>query len=600
VIVLIKNVFRASLNAVRTTSREMKSFIVVLPLHLVLYTLPLLLASQIIRPNFLTITTAFLAYVWIWTRAAIPLLRAAALLNGYPAPLNALLSIDHEEPGILGPVNTTILLGLSFGRAIYGFALAYVFLSRTNLGSFATSHLGIISGVRCSLAAISGASYSAIVPLSSAARFLVGSEIVAGTTYSILGLWAVGTLILKCAESMPDPASFAAFLVSPIFAKSPILFFALLIVTPAWFAIGSFRVTVPWKVAGVFLTVLWLEYWKQARISGELAGHEKLLLSLFKWIRRKTISVLCVSAVVVPFGYGISGLGGVYDGLDGVAIGAILGEMSFGNPTLCSFIFGLVLSVFRNWSGNPIDVALARGLGIGFASFAYGVAVSTRRALMCGGLIARGYAALFRNPWVLRPTIRKDRRLLTRSTLFIIILAAVPLSQFGSRVFQLSTAIRGCVIAAISALVGMAVGRHLRTRLAHLRIILRILRTLSSVLGIFSFGYITIVVMFASFFMAEWRINPGAFKGTAFPATPRYTDFLYFSAVTAATVGYGDIIPTSNASRLLAALEVIAAIGWTAILLGAVAGFLQPTFAILRSKRQRHSINKSSGRAKLP
>jgi hypothetical protein len=43
-------------------------------------------------------------------------------------------------------------------------------------------------------------------------------------------------------------------------------------------------------------------------------------------------------------------------------------------------------------------------------------------------------------------------------------------------------------------------------------------------------------------------------------ATVHFTVFLYFSYTTLTTLGYGDIIPASNAARFLTSLEAIAGV----------------------------------------
>ncbi len=67
-----------------------------------------------------------------------------------------------------------------------------------------------------------------------------------------------------------------------------------------------------------------------------------------------------------------------------------------------------------------------------------------------------------------------------------------------------------------------------------------------------------------------------SFDGSAFIAHPdihghehiiTWSDFIYFSFITLTTVGYGDLIPTSNFTRGLAVLESIAGVLYVAVLI---------------------------------
>lgn len=89
-------------------------------------------------------------------------------------------------------------------------------------------------------------------------------------------------------------------------------------------------------------------------------------------------------------------------------------------------------------------------------------------------------------------------------------------------------------------------------------------------------GYTGIVYTFGALYAAMWRIDSHAF---AFGWTSHYDlgffDFLYFSLVTATTLGYGDIVPVTPAARVVVCIEVLLGIGWITVVFAAVVARLR-------------------------
>lgn len=133
---------------------------------------------------------------------------------------------------------------------------------------------------------------------------------------------------------------------------------------------------------------------------------------------------------------------------------------------------------------------------------------------------------------------------------------------------------------------------HVVTWFAHqLSVLTRLsayLRILAKPFAWFLVGYIVIIVIFGSWY---WAIDAGTcagrldckrpFSGAGLGDAPSFADFLYFSLVTAATVGFGDVVPESQVARVACSLEVIVGLAWITVVFAAVVAWAQPRFAAL-------------------
>jgi len=91
--------------------------------------------------------------------------------------------------------------------------------------------------------------------------------------------------------------------------------------------------------------------------------------------------------------------------------------------------------------------------------------------------------------------------------------------------------------------------------------VLRARRVTSEVLSAAIATYLTLALAWAFAYILVAKLDPEAFGFTAGPASVRAMEgfsSLYFSLVTLSTVGYGDIVPLSNGTRLLATAEAVA------------------------------------------
>lgn len=76
-------------------------------------------------------------------------------------------------------------------------------------------------------------------------------------------------------------------------------------------------------------------------------------------------------------------------------------------------------------------------------------------------------------------------------------------------------------------------------------------------LGTIVFLLTSIIGFCAAYYSIYLSRGPAAFEGLLMDGTPVQLQLLYFSIVTVATVGYGDITPCVGAAQLIAALEIV-------------------------------------------
>ncbi|MDN7024076.1 two pore domain potassium channel family protein [Methanoculleus sp. FWC-SCC1] len=76
--------------------------------------------------------------------------------------------------------------------------------------------------------------------------------------------------------------------------------------------------------------------------------------------------------------------------------------------------------------------------------------------------------------------------------------------------------------------------------------------------------YLLLGITWATAYDIVAAIHPGSFASAGILA---YPDYLYFSFVTLATLGYGDITPLTDQTRSLAMLEAVTGVLYTAVLI---------------------------------
>ena len=78
-------------------------------------------------------------------------------------------------------------------------------------------------------------------------------------------------------------------------------------------------------------------------------------------------------------------------------------------------------------------------------------------------------------------------------------------------------------------------------------------------------NYLLLGMLWFAIYCAADIISPGSFSTSGNAVTDRQSELLYFSLVTLTTIGYGDVVARQEEVRMLAALEGVAGVLYTAI-----------------------------------
>lgn len=270
--------------------------------------------------------------------------------------------------------------------------------------------------------------------------------------------------------------------------------------------------------------------------------------------------------IVAPICYAQAGWAGLAWGM---AFGLINGLPSRGN-----FVTGVAVGLLAGSTLNP-SFSLVAGAGFGFlATFVTGLApalasesevdrqrlfIASVTGLCLGGII--GVAFMFaRGFW-----------------------EALPL--------MVALAVTSAVATPLGALSGV----WLRPKLLKFGEVWLYLREMGVFLVGFTVGYLALALLFAGWFWSVWKVWPADSFNISADAT--FGDFFYFSIVTIATLGYGDITPKSAPARALVLSEVVVGVGWITVVFAAVMSHLQPRLADVAG-RQRARLKELQEEAK--
>ena len=172
-------------------------------------------------------------------------------------------------------------------------------------------------------------------------------------------------------------------------------------------------------------------------------------------------------------------------------------------------------------------------------------------------------AAILKHDEALR--LERDHRHLGRLLLWLIPIFGVGALTFLLPWTQLETAPVNAIFLgsmAILALIIFLVSRDvcafmIETGLLFEGFFQRIASLAAPIFAFFTF-YSFIVIVFAAFYRVVDRFTPGVhFEVSGVVRDITLQESLYFSLVTLSTLGYGDILPLSNVTRVLVSLEIV-------------------------------------------
>ncbi|MBI3415328.1 MAG: hypothetical protein HY043_08420 [Verrucomicrobia bacterium] len=91
-----------------------------------------------------------------------------------------------------------------------------------------------------------------------------------------------------------------------------------------------------------------------------------------------------------------------------------------------------------------------------------------------------------------------------------------------------------------------------------------------------AFNFVEIIAAFAIFYIYLSCLKEGSKPVTG------WSDALYFSAVTSATVGYGDITPVSGIGRIVATVQILASLGFMTMIVAHFVSNIQRGRTLIR------------------
>jgi hypothetical protein len=253
--------------------------------------------------------------------------------------------------------------------------------------------------------------------------------------------------------------------------------------------------------------------------------------------------------------------------------------MVLGSAIATPFV-GIAVLEFLRYAGRlqkflaqrSLDGMLIRTFMCTLPSFVANVVTAVSPNLYSGGLQFGMVVGLVTEaPYATldRPQVT-DLRYWMNSGVAIAVAVGAGLYFLGGRSTAALVRALGAALAYLGGLwLGLMLGNNVNKWIIALQPSFQLLRRMGRTLIAFAVGYLAIVTVFSTLFAAVWRLA-GADSFAGLPASPTLPTFMYFSLVTATTVGYGDIVPKSGIARSLTGLESVVSLAWTLVVFAAL------------------------------
>jgi len=144
----------------------------------------------------------------------------------------------------------------------------------------------------------------------------------------------------------------------------------------------------------------------------------------------------------------------------------------------------------------------------------------------------------------------------------ILVVAMVSVAWLVARLADLTVILSSGATLRVAPVLGLALTLMILSRILHALAVAR--QVTRGIMAEAFTGYLIVGVVFAEFYGLLDGLLPGAFNVVP-PHGAAMTVFVYFSLSTLSSVGFGDIIPVHPFVRIIAALEGVCGLFYTAI-----------------------------------
>lgn len=167
---------------------------------------PMMVANGYLQPTWYNLLIGAFLYSMTWLFVADLTYRSMAKMYSFKGrdffPLFRILRMTMHLPH--SSISTVLYALASYAFTIYGFAIAYVFVSHWQVYAFNVPALDFFDSIYFSMITITTVGYGDIVPKSSIARLLVMAEVMIGLSYVVFIFSLIGRFAQMDKDSDDD------------------------------------------------------------------------------------------------------------------------------------------------------------------------------------------------------------------------------------------------------------------------------------------------------------------------------------------------------------------------------------------------------------